>query len=118
MKIHYLLGAIAAFVSSSVMAEYISNDDLKQLLKEKPIWCRDLGTDGTCSSVMHYGSIAGNSIPVSEYTLLSHPGLLMKLKTSSPAKFNKSGLCVTIDKAYANALTAFVTVNDFARINL
>lgn len=116
MKIHYLLAAIAAFVSCSAMADYISNGDLKQLLKEKPIWCRDLGTDGTCSSVMHYGSIADDSIPVSEYTLLSHPSLLLKLKTVSPAKFNKSGLCVTIDEAYANALTAFVTANDFARI--
>jgi hypothetical protein len=40
----------------------------------------------------------------------------MKLKTSSRAEFNKSGLCVTIDEAYANALTAFVAMNDFARI--
>jgi hypothetical protein len=41
---------------------------------------------------------------------------MVKLKTSSPAKFTKSGLCVTIDEAYAKALAAFVTTNDFARI--
>ena len=107
MKIHYFLATIAAFASCSAMAEYVPNDDLKQLLKEKPIWCRDLGTDGTCSSVMHYGSIAGNSIPVSEYTLLSHPSLLMKLKTSSLARFNKSGLCVTIDESLYQCLDCF-----------
>lgn len=110
------LGVIAAFVSCSAMADYISNDDLKQLLKKRPIWCRDLGTDGTCSSVLHYGSIAGDSIPVSEYMLLSHPRLLTKLRTSSPAKFNKAGLCLTFNEAYANGLTNFVTTNDFSRI--
>lgn len=116
MKPIISLGAIAAFVSCSAIADYISNDDLKQLLKKRPIWCGDLGTDGTCSSVMHYGSIAGDSIPVSEYTLLSHPSLLMKLKTSSPGRFKKSELCLTFNEAYAKALTGFVTTNDFARI--
>ncbi|SET50619.1 hypothetical protein SAMN05216412_107142 [Nitrosospira multiformis] len=53
---------------------------------------QDLDANGTCNAVIHYyGSITGDSIPASEYTLLSHPSfLLMKLKTSSPAKFNES----------------------------
>lgn len=117
MKSIVSLGAIATFVScSAIAADYISNDNLKQLLKKRPIWCRDLDANGTCSSVMHYGSITGDSIPVSEYMLLSHPSLLMKLKTSSPTKFNKPGLCLTFNEDYANALTTFVTTNNFARI--
>jgi hypothetical protein len=117
MKPLFLLGGIGILVSCSAIAgDYISNDGLKQLLKKRPIWCRDLDASGTCSSVMHYGLIEGDTIPVSEYTLLSHPSLLVKLKTSSQAKFNKSGLCLTFNEAYANGLANFVTTNDFARI--
>jgi hypothetical protein len=117
MKLAVLLGGIATLVSyAAIAADYISTDDLKQLLKDRPIWCQDLSAEGTRTSVIHYGLITGDSIPISEYTLLSHPSLLMKLKTSSPGRFNKTGLCLTFNEAYAKALTGFVTTNDFARI--
>jgi hypothetical protein len=99
-----------------IAADYISTDDLKQLLKDRPIWCQDLNAEGTCTSVIYYGSITGDSISISEHTLLSHPNLLIKLTTSSPGRFNKTGLCLTFNEAYAKALTGFVTTNDFARI--
>lgn len=92
MKAHYLLGAVATLVAhTAIAADYISTDDLKQLLKDRPIWCHDLSAEGTCTSVMHYGSVTGDSIPISEYTLLSHPNLLMKLKTSSPGILKNPG---------------------------
>lgn len=117
MKLTVISVVTATLVSHAVIAaDYISNDVLKQLLKERPIWCQDLSVEGTCTSVMHYGSITDDSIPISEYTLLSHPSLLMKLKTSSPGRFTETGLCLTFNEAYAKALTGFVTTNDFARI--
>lgn len=84
-------------------------------MKEKPIWCRDIDANGTCSSVMHYRLTEGNFIPVSEYMLI---GLAKtgKLKTSFTEVFSEAGLCMTFNEAYAKALATFVATNDFAHI--
>ncbi|MEO6825275.1 MAG: hypothetical protein ABI167_11255 [Nitrosospira sp.] len=118
MKIIFLLlSAIASLVScAAIAADYISNDDLKQLLKEKPIWCLDLDTNGTCGSVMHYGLTKGNSIPASEYTLITGITKQGKLRTSFTEVFSEAGMCMSFNEAYANALVTFVSVDDFARI--
>lgn len=97
-------------------AAHISNDDLKQLVKEKPIWCLNLDANGTCSSVTHYGLTKGNSIPASEYTLSVGPTIHGKLRTSFTGVFSESGLCMIFDEAYVKALASFVTTNNFARI--
>ncbi|WP_143002963.1 hypothetical protein [Nitrosospira sp. Nsp1] len=111
------MSAIASLVScAAIGADYISNDDLKQLVKEKPIWCRDLDANGTCGSVMHYGLTEGNSIPVSEYMLIVGLAKHGKLRASFTEVFSESGLCMTFNEAYAEALATFVAANDFARI--
>ncbi|GAB1719354.1 MAG: hypothetical protein NTAFB09_10850 [Nitrosospira sp.] len=112
-----LLGTIATLAScTAIAADYISNDDLKQLVKEKPIWCLNLDANGTCSSVTHYGLTKGNSIPVSEYVLSVSPTIHGKLRTSSTEVFSESGLCMIFNEAYVKGLASFVTTNDFARI--
>lgn len=108
-----LLSVIATLVPYAAIAEeYISNDELKQLLKESPIWCRDLDSDG-CNTVTHYGPIKADATSLDNYALLSN---IIKLKTSGISKFTKSGFCFTFNEAYTKSITTFITPNNFPRI--